>query len=128
MHKRVYRKPFMYSTGAVTLAANATSTVSVQIANDADFEIVKLTSTATNANFTINIQDSVSGVYLFDRAQHALLILGSNTDPFILPVPYLVRANSSLSVTLADSSGAQNIIWVGFFGHKIHGQKTQTFE
>lgn len=123
----MYRRGFIYSTGAVSVGASATVNTTLQIANDADFEVLKLTAQATSSNFTINIQDSTSGVYYMNRAIHALLLLGSNTDPFILPVPILIRANSALTITLVDQSAAANTIWIGFYGNKIYGQRTQTF-
>lgn len=115
-----YREFFVYSTGAVSVGANATVTATIQISADADFEVTKLTARPTNWNFTAQFQDSTTTKNWFDRAVHAEGVLGTALRPHILAIPRRIRGNAAVTVTLADSSGIAQTIWVNLIGHKVY--------
>lgn len=122
VERRVHREFFVYSSAYTAVSGNATSNLTVQISNDADFELHKMTFVYTSTAFTIQIQDNSTSKLFFDRALRADIILGTAQNPMVLAIPRRIRANSSLQLTITDTSGSTNSIQVGFVGYKVYGE------
>lgn len=121
--EKQYREFFVYSTALTAVGASATSNLTVQISNDADFEVHKMTYVSTSAVFNIQVQDSSTSKLWFDRALRADAVLGTAQRPSVLAIPRKVRANSALLVSLTDASGSTNTIMVTFHGYKVYGKE-----
>lgn len=108
--------PFIYEMDFGALAAGANANGNIQIQADADFKWIKSTyfcdlagaaqteSTKVIPLETVQINDSSTGANLFSAAVPVPSYFGRGELPFILPVPYIFKARSSLSFTLTNYS------------------------
>jgi len=100
-----------YSVFALPLAAalGASPTFTV---GDADFVITDLTGAAWDpANptvlfqtpaITVQLHDDGSGRDLFNRPQHWAGRIGNARDPYVLPMPFLIKQTSVVTIPLAS--------------------------
>lgn len=105
---------------ASTLNAGSQQTVTVNIEADSNFTWVKsavfasLAGAAQTAaslvipDVTLQIQDSGSGRLLQNVAVPITSMAGNGQLPFVLPVPRLFKARSTISFTFANRSAAEN--------------------
>lgn len=113
------------------LAASPTFTI-----GDADFLVCDMTGAArdpanpsalfVNPAITLDIRDQGAGRNLFDRAQDWVAKVGIGQDPYVFPMPYMVKMNSVVTVNLANLDPAQAYdVRVSFGGFKIfpHARK-----
>ena len=87
--------------GVIELAPNATGSFTVSVSADADFIAYKIQGQVTrNAAFAIT--DAGSGRALQSRTVTAMEFLGQGIRPYILDVPLLIKAKSSIQVDITD--------------------------
>jgi hypothetical protein len=112
------RPEFDYTTGAVTIAANQTSSVNISINIDAHFLIHKITSTR-GGNALITVKDGATDRQWMNTAVHIDNFAGNGHFPNILPAPRFIYKGSVINVTIQDLSGASNTIRLNFHGEKL---------
>lgn len=110
---------YVYGVNFLSVAAGASPSVSLAIQADSDFELQKLTfasnlnagvqtdSTRTIPQCTLLITDTGSGRQLMNQAIDLTTFLGNGENPFILSVPKIFRANTSINFVLNNYSAAQ---------------------
>lgn len=100
-----------YPADFLPLAASATEQRNISIQADADFILCYAVLTATaEDNITplafrpalVQLTDASSGSDLMQAPTHAENVFGSAMQPGILAIPYYLRANSTLRVTLQN--------------------------
>lgn len=109
---------FVYAVEVASLAAAANSTQQFNVEADSDFTLVKMACFADIAGavqtdssrvlplVTLSIFDSGSGRNLQNVAFPLSNIAGSNGLPFVLPIPRLFKARSTVSLTFTNYSAA----------------------
>lgn len=123
---------FVYQLDFTALAGGTTANASIQIQADSDFKWVKSTYHANIANAiltdstrvialaTINVTDTGSGRQLMSAPVPIENIFGVGLVPYILPVPRIFRARSTISVSLANFTAATTYnIRLSFIGTKL---------
>lgn len=116
-----------------TLADGATGIDTVQIQADSDFLIQQIIAAPRKGaagtgwyadyqtNAFIQLTDTGSGMQLFDQPQLVPNVMGNlsgGMQPYVLPTPRLVRANSALQATLLNNTGGNLNLQVSFLGQK----------
>ncbi len=112
------KPPFDYTTGAVTLSANQTVSVNINIQIDAHFLVEKITGTRTGPAL-IQVIDGSQDRQWMNGAIHIDNFMGNSQFPNILPAPRFIRRGSSINITIQDLSGASNTVEVIFSGLKL---------
>lgn len=143
----IFLESFTYSAAYVTgtataLAANGTTEVQIQISGDSDFIIQEVNIVAETAagtflavpDYLILVVIAGAGRQIMNQAQHVANFCGSynsNQFPCRLPMPKLVQASNTVSVTLTNRTGtAANRADVMFRGSKVFytgGNRQQIF-
>jgi hypothetical protein len=129
---RIRRDFFVYGANFVNVAAQSQAQTAVQIQADSDFELQKLTFFADEALadqtdssrvlplMTIQLVDTGTGRQLFNTPIAIPSIMGDGKIPFILPTTKVYAANSSVTVAVANYSGASSYnLRVSLIGTKI---------
>ena len=124
---------YIYGVNFLSVAPGASPTVPLAIQADSDFEVHKLTfasdvngavqtdATRTIPQCTLIITDTGSGRQLMNQAIDLSTILGDGENPFILSVPRLFRANTSISFVLTNYSAAETYnVRLSLIGAKIY--------
>lgn len=143
----IFCEDFTYSAAFITgtttaLGANGTTEVQVQINSDSDFVIQQTNITSTTAagtflavpDYTILIVIAGAGRQIMNQAQMVANYAGSynsNQFPGRKPMPKLVQASNTISVTLTNrTAAAANRVDVSFQGFKVFysgGNRQQIF-
>lgn len=126
---------FSYSAQFSDVDAGISQTVQVQIQADSDFKIMNMTAALFNSAdgaifniasnpigllVTCQLTDTGSGANLFDKSQPLINVAGTGTDPYILPMPRIMSANSQLSVAITNASTTANVgVYITFGGQKL---------
>ncbi|PCI44002.1 MAG: hypothetical protein COB41_05555 [Proteobacteria bacterium] len=124
---------YIYNAVVSTLAAGATQTEVINIEADANFIVQKMayyatlgTATPTNDDkivplIGISILDSGSGRNLQDQAVPLSSLAGTGALPFVLPIPRLFKARSSINIKFNNFSTLDEYtnITLSLIGHKI---------
>jgi len=109
---------YVYTVMATGLAAGAAQTQTVNVEANSDFTLVKIAQFSDIAQaaqefdtqviplITLSIQDSGSGLNLQNDPVALGSIAGNGYLPFILPVPRLFAARSTISFTFTNFSAA----------------------
>lgn len=113
----ILRQFFVYDIGAQTLAGNASNTYPITIETDADFEAVNIVYYSTS---TLTFQVKQADRTWFLRAIDSRLVAGTAQYPYILPVPRIVKKNTTLQITVTDTSGSSNTFNIAFLGNKLY--------
>lgn len=109
----------------------------IRIDTDADFEIIKRTHVATDNRIMAQFKDDAYGRNYQNSALDLRSISGAPVSnisaddpnqargilPFVLPRPILLKAGSTYTSSLADSSGAANSLRLALHGAKIRNGK-----
>lgn len=110
---------YVYSALIASIAAGAQQTVNISIEADSDFTWIKSTvfaalagaaqtdATAVLPQATVQVQDSGSGRLLQNIAIPVSSIAGNGQLPFVLPIPRVFKARSTISLTFANISAAE---------------------
>lgn len=127
--RQVELLPFFYSSSFQNsvVAAGATVAQTVNVNSDSHFVVRYFNITAYTAGLVVAVatppllvqfQDTGSGRTVFDNPQPIQNVMGgvaaaagTGSLPFILPEPWLVRAGSTISITLVNL-GAANMVRV----------------
>lgn len=121
---RNYVQPFWASPNdanelsSVTVGANATSTFSYRVGDDACFEAFLLNSVSTGA-YTIEISIPRKKQTLGSRMSNTIGA-GSANFPFIFPTTFLVYPGYEIQFKITDLSGSSNTIYLSMHGRKIY--------
>lgn len=119
---------FGYSTGPIAIAAavGAVGNGQISVAADADFEVQYLLATVIQATLvvvnwggTIQIDDSAVGRTFWNQAVPIQAVTGDGRQPFVLLTPRLVKANSTLTVTLVNNAATATTVHVVLQGYKL---------
>lgn len=121
---------FTYSAEFLPLPNNAGATVLITVQADSDFQLAELTGDVRTADtaetvvaqpsILVLIVDQGVGRYLMDRAQMWDNLIGTAERPFILPVPKMFRASSTISVTATQGNvGAGRNVRISLHGYKV---------
>lgn len=116
------RIPFDYVVNAVVPANSNGFNVSLQIQQDADFEIVFLTGSHTSPLADVAMQDGATGRNFSNAPVNVDNFFGTAQLPFPLVEPYIIARSSSVNFTFRDTSGAQNTIQLVLRGYKLFPQ------
>lgn len=139
-----YKEYFVYSFEQLVLPAGSGtvfSDVTVKMDSDSDFEIMKRIHASTSDQIRVRYQDDSYGRQFQNASMDLRGISGTalkavdaamdvqfgesinNFGPYILPVPYLIRAGTTYTSSYADFSGVANSIRESFHGAKIRQGK-----
>lgn len=123
---------FIYQLDFTALAGGTTGNGSIQIQADSDFKWIKSTHESNIANaiqtdssrviplVTVNITDTGSGRQLMSAPVPIENIYGTGPLPFLLPVPRIFRARSTIAVTVSNFTAATTYnIRLSFIGTKL---------
>jgi hypothetical protein len=122
----------IYEFDALAIAPAATVNGNITIQSDSDFKLTKLSLMADIAAAavteagrivplaTLMILDTGSGRQLFSAPVALGALFGTGGLPYILPVPRIFKARTSISLTLVSYEAANtNNIRLAFHGSKI---------
>lgn len=129
---RLAKDYFLFDVDFLPLAAGTTVTRSFTVENDADWLMRAITGTARDPNavttvfltpaITIQIQSTGSGRNAFNRATDWRNVVGIAQDVYTLPLSKWFNANSTVDITLANLSAAQDYdVRLAFHGFKMFG-------
>lgn len=125
---------FIYSATFTGLAQNTTQQKTIPISDDSDFVILKTTFFADDGigskftpntrmipNVLILMTDTGSGRNLMDAAQPLYDLFGTAENPFIFPLPKLLKRRTVLQIqaTNQELAAATWRLTVSFIGVKI---------
>lgn len=116
------RIPFDYVVNAVVPLNSTGFQVSLQIQQDADFEIVFIVGTRTDARADVTMQDGATGRSFMNAPVNVDNFFGTAQLPFPLVEPYIIARSTSVNFTFRDTSGAQNTIQLVLRGYKLFPQ------
>lgn len=133
MSVNIFRSFFTYTNIAIaSIAAGGSSSPIIQIQNDADFELQKMTyycdlnASATESSraypqLSLMITDSGSGTQLMNTPVPFGSIMGNGELPFILPQVRVFVRNSNITLSIANFSAATTYynIYVLLIGRKL---------
>lgn len=108
---------FVYSASISNIAAGSSGSDVVNIQSDSDFIVRQISAQvldpSTNGimdeidiTLLVQINDLGSGASVFDAPLHVRTIAGTASLPFILPVPRLFAARSSIEVVASNPTGS----------------------
>ena len=117
------RIPFDYVVNAVVPANSPGFPVSLQIQQDADFEIVFLAGSRTSPLADVAMSDGATGRSFSNAPVNVDNFFGTAQLPFPLVEPYIVARSSSLNFSFRDTSAAQNTIQLVLRGYKLFPQQ-----
>lgn len=112
-------KPFTYG-GRVTVAANASDSLTIEIDTDAHFLVQRLTGIVTSSSGTISIKEGFADRDWFNIALNINNVLGNGQFPNIFTANRFLNRGSVLIVQIQDSSGSANTIEVNLSGVKLY--------
>ena len=118
-----WREFFIYGINFLNLPAGTGALFTpgmLRFDADADFDFQKTVFFATSGNIRIRLQDDTVGRYLIKNSANLRDIGGGFIGtPFIWPRPYSILAGTTMTVEVADASGAVNNLRLAFHGAKI---------
>jgi hypothetical protein len=104
----------------LNLAANGSDLRSITAPDGEGFLVTSLRGNSTGA-FTAKMRIEDTTTDLQDQAVLGSLLFGNGQNPYVPRVPLLLAPNWTLSLTLADLSGAPNTLDITFEGLRIPG-------
>jgi hypothetical protein len=131
-------KGWTYSTPRLVVANGASTTYTINLLPDS-FMVVKQLVAVSTGTFTVQFYDSSTGLLLNSLVVNNANIFGTIQLPNILLNPMVLPPSGSLTIAIANTSGAQNTIQLGFIGYRspealgrpvfrIAGRPTQWFQ
>lgn len=122
------RIPFDYVVNAIVPAnagqpaGPAALNVSLQIQQDADFELVFIVGTSTSPLGDVAVQDGATGRNLMSAPVNYANFFGTAQLPFPLVEPYIIARSTAVNFSFRDASGAQNTVQLVLRGYKLFPQ------
>lgn len=121
---------FAYNANFTPLAAGQSQTQTISIESSSDFILMMMSGVGTAVDnttplafrpVTIDLKDNSSGNTLTQQPTHWENIVGDGRQPGVFAIPYYLKANSSLAVTLQnlDAANARNYR-LSFFGFRSY--------
>lgn len=104
---------------AVTLSANATTTIENKLAEDSQYEFFTMSAVSTG-NFSLEISEVKTKQLLMNGVITQTNGIGTNLFPTIFPCAYLIPAGFRLRFKLTDLSNGTNSIWLTLHGRRIY--------
>lgn len=117
------RIPFDYVVNAVVPLNSTGFPVSLQIQQDADFEIVFIVGSRTSPLADVQMSDGATGRSFSNAPVNVDNFFGTAQLPFPLVEPYIIARSTSVNFSFRDTSGAQNTIQVVLRGYKLFPQQ-----
>jgi hypothetical protein len=111
--------PYWYSTQNLSFLANTTQQLSIKITAEAAFIATDLRA-VTTGSCTLFIRVDASDRQLMNQAQNIANIAGTAQRPGFLAKPWLIPANSTLTIDVTDISGSTNSIYLTLNGFKLY--------
>jgi len=115
-----------------TLAVTATAQGVINITTDADFELIKLTGLAFDADgnaqnqLLVRLIDTGSGRDLMNRPIHFLNLTGTGQMPFILSNSILLKGGSTFTVEFTLLVATVTYVYMAFHGVKYFDAELQS--
>lgn len=115
------RKAFSYSftSGPITVAANATSSQNIEIDIDAHFLVMAITGIRTG-DALVTLGEDARGKAWMNTSIHIDNVLGNGAFPNKLPSPRFIPRGSVVYANIQDISGLSNVIDVNLIGYKLY--------
>lgn len=124
---------YIYGVNFLNVSPGASPSQQLPIQADSDFELQKITfasdsaggtqtdSTRVIPQCTLIITDTGSGRQLMNQAIDLTTFAGDGQNPFILLVPKIFRANTSINFVLHNYSSAQTYnVRLSLIGAKLY--------
>jgi len=114
--ERFFVLPFSFAM------AGSTYVEKYPISEDFSFLLEQINSFSARA-FTLQIRDEKISEDFFISPVRNTLITGDGKDPYILPRPQILRAGTTIAVTITDTdpAGASTPVQVALIGYKVRG-------
>lgn len=120
---------YAYTADFLPLTASLTATTPFTVQADTDFIVTHLTAVVTdtaNTTFlslvpqTVQIVDASTGMAWFNgvNGTHFNNVFGDAQNPGFLALPYYLRANSTVNVTLVNLEAVNRNVRLAFHGFK----------
>ncbi len=120
---------YAYTADFLPLVASLPATVPFTVEASTDFIVIALTCVVTdvaNTTFlgnvpqTVQIVDASTGMAWFNgiNGTHFNNVFGDAQQPFFMPLPYYLRANSTVNVTLTNLEAVNRNVRMAFHGFK----------
>ncbi len=129
----MWKEPFAYGADFLPLTASLTGDafqdVSIKIAGDSHFEMLRTIFNATDNAVNLKITNANDGHAVIlpkgdVRAVSSTALSGITANgflPYNLPKPYMLPADTELLVQAADKSNASNRFRLAIHGNKVYG-------
>ena len=112
--------PFSYSFDTpVTVVANSTATVTIQVDIDSHFLVQKITGVRTS-DALVQINEGARGRDWSNTSVHIDNFVGNGVFPNVLPTNRFILRGSTVSFNIQDTSGAANVIDINLIGVKFY--------
>lgn len=112
-------RQFSYGTGLVNVGANVATTTRIEVDNDADFLVTKITG-SRRGNCLIEFKEVARDSNWQNIALHFDTVIGNGQFPNVLFAQRLIQKGSVLSIGLQDISGLANVIEIVIHGIKMY--------
>jgi hypothetical protein len=113
---------FIYNFGPTQVLANQGATLNISLESQSDFLCVKTTGIATDTDgILVQINDTQQSGNWIQNAMPGTHLFGQAGRPYILPEPRYLLGRTVITITLQDTSGANNTVAMEFHGYKVYG-------
>lgn len=107
---------------AITVAANASSEISIPIPSSYDF-IAKAISGKQTGAYSLKITSTGDEYPLSNKSLHSTAFVGNGNIHYEFPHPMLLKKRGGLRIEVSDLSGAQNTIQIQIHGFALYDEK-----
>lgn len=112
-------KPFIYNVVFASLIDGSSTTTTITLGSDADFELHEIRTTGTN-NVRVQIKETSGNQW--SNSPFNANVIGTGINGFRLAVPFVISKATQLDVTITNNSGSTigaNNFEVDLIGYKI---------
>lgn len=125
--RKIYLDYFVYTATWNTLAAGATTAVTVPVQADSDFVLEEFNLVAFSAagvlvptpDYLIQLVDQGSGRALQDNPIHVSNVTGNGPLPYVLREPKFFIGNGSIQITLTNLTAVAARVDAALIGEKV---------
>lgn len=111
--------PFVYSTGADIIPANAAITLRIEVDNDAHFLVQKLTG-FKSGSCTVSFREGARDRDWQNQAVHFDALIGNGQFPNVMFANRFIYRGSVITIDAQDLSGFNNDIEINLVGVKLY--------